>query len=131
MPTSHNEYYILIVEDTAEFARLTMLTLKRFGFTAEHAKDAEVALDMMDARRPGVVLLDLNLPGMSGWELLQEMSKRYGEGQIPVIVTTAYGDNANRVIGKLQAVQRYLVKPFTPQELVHAVEIALGIEQAE
>jgi len=117
---------ILIVEDTPDFARLTQLTLKRFGYESYHVIDGEEAVAFMDEGRPDVVLMDLNLPGMSGWQVLEYLNYRFGEGNVPVIVTSAYSDTANRTMGKLQGIYKYLIKPFSPQDLVETIEEALN-----
>lgn len=120
---------ILIIEDTIEFARLTQLMLKRFGYESHHAADGEAAVEFCEAQRPDVVLVDLNLPGMSGWQVLERMSEMFGEGTVPVIITSAYSDSANRTVGKLQGVYKYLVKPINPKNLVETVKEALGITE--
>jgi len=120
---------ILIIEDTIEFARLTQMMLKRFGYDSHHAADGEDAVVFCESQRPDVVLMDLNLPVMSGWQVLERMSAMFGEGAVPVIITSAYSDTANRTVGKLQGVYKYLVKPINPQSLVGTVEEALGIRQ--
>lgn len=128
---SPEEIEVLIVEDTPEFARLTQLTLKRIGLSSHHAMDGENAVDYLQKHRPDLVLLDLNLPGMSGWQVLDQIIALYGERTIPVIVTTAYSDGANRVIGKLQNVYKYMIKPFQPRELILVVQQALGLPPDE
>lgn len=128
MTESYSDYQILVVEDTMEFAQLTMLTLERQGFKTAHAPDGETAVEMIAADKPSLILLDLNLPGMSGWQVLEYVTEKYGDGNIPVIVTTAYSDSANRVVGKLRDVHRYLVKPFRPEALREAIDEALGIK---
>lgn len=120
---------ILIIEDTIEFARLTQLMLKRFGYESHHVADGEAAVEFLAGHKPDVVLMDLNLPGMSGWQVLSHMSEAFGEGTIPVIITSAYSDTANRTVGKLQGVYKYLVKPINPENLVGTVEEALGIQK--
>lgn len=128
--SERSEYEILVIEDTPEFARLTLLTLERFGFRAVHAEHGEAAINYMETHRPNVVLLDLNLPDLSGWQILDRMKTLYGDTIPVIIVTTAYSDSANRVVGKLQAVHRYMVKPFSPQDLVKVLDEILGIPQA-
>lgn len=124
---SRSDYDILVVEDTLEFAKLTLLTLERYGYdNAHHAENGEEALRYIEEKRPACVLLDLNLPGKSGWQVLDELKAKHGE--LPVIVTTAQSDHANRVVGKLQEVYKYLVKPFSPQDLVKTIDDALGLD---
>lgn len=119
---------ILMVEDTIEYAQLNLMVLRRQGFDVYHAKDGEEAIRYIDQAKPDVILLDLNLPYMSGWDVLNYYNQRYGEGTTCVIVTSAYSDSANRIVGKLQDVFRYLIKPFTPQDLIRTVEMALGFQ---
>lgn len=127
MATERSGHTILVVEDTVEFAQLTLMTLKRFGFVATHVENYDDAVAYLADHTPGLILLDLNLNGSSGWQIIETMKKEYGKS-VPVVVTTAYSDSANRVVGKLQDVYSYLVKPFTPQDLLDACDGALGIQ---
>jgi DNA-binding response OmpR family regulator len=128
MSDGREQAQILVVEDTEAMAKLTMMTLKRGGFeTVFHAADGEAAIEYLEQNEPHLILLDLNLPGISGWGVAEFLEHRYGAGNIPVIVTTAMGDSANRVVGRLQNIYRYMVKPFTPQDLIETVEAALGL----
>ncbi|MEM9954011.1 MAG: response regulator [Chloroflexota bacterium] len=128
MSDNRSDYKILVVEDTPAMAQLTLLTLQRGGFQAVHVEDGETAIDFLTDKLPHLILLDLNLPGVSGWDVMQYVIKTHGTGKVPVIITTAYGDNANRVIGKLQDVHKYMVKPFKPLDLIATVEEALGLD---
>ncbi len=123
MPTTEP---ILIVEDSPEYAMLTQLMLKRAGYVTHHAADGEAAVAYLETHQPVLVLLDLNLPGMSGWDVLEQLVHLHGKDTVPVVVTTAYSDSANRVVGKLQEVYKYLVKPFSPDELRKTVEEVLS-----
>lgn len=128
MADGRPQYQILVVEDTLPMAKLTMMTLQRGGFeTIFHAEDGETAIEFLENNAPDLILLDLNLPGISGWGVMEFMESKHGSGNIPVIVTTAMGDSANRVVGKLQNVYKYMVKPFTPHDLIESVEEALNI----
>jgi len=127
MSDSRSNYEILVVEDTPEMAQLTLLSLERGGFKGIHAEDGETAMKYLEDTKPDLILLDLNLPGVSGWDVMKYIVEHHGTGTIPVIVTTAYGDSTNKVIGKLQNVYKYLVKPFKPTELIATVEEALGL----
>ncbi len=127
MSVSRDSIEVLIVEDTIEFAKLTAMTLQRIGLNSFHARDGDEAVTYLNQHRPDLVLLDLNLPGMSGWQVLEHLTSLYGESSVPVIVTSAYSDGANRLIGKLQAVYKYMIKPIMPRELMTTVEQALGL----
>ncbi len=72
--------------------------------------------------RPDLVLLDIGLPDMTGWQLLDYIREKRGKANMPaVIIITAYGDPANRLVGKLQNVRDYLIKPFTADEVEKVV----------
>jgi len=128
MRAERGAFNILMVEDTIEYATLNLMVLKRAGFRVQHAPDGEAAIRLIDAALPDVLLLDLNLPRVSGWDVLEYVYKHYGENAVPVIVMTAFSDNVNRLISKLQGVSRYLTKPFTPQDLVRTLDEVLGIQ---
>lgn len=130
MQETRSAYHILMVEDTIEYATLMMMVLKRAGYRVQHVPDGEAAIRSLDATMPDAILLDLNLPRVSGWDVLKYVYQRYGEHKIRVIVTTAFSDSANRLVGKLQEVDRYMTKPFTPQELIRVLDEVLGIPTA-
>lgn len=121
---------ILIVEDADEIAHIVAMTLKRIGLETSHADRGSIAVELIDAQKPDLILLDLNLPGMMGWEILDYAKTQYGDGSFAVIVMTANSDSANRLIGKFQEVQQYIVKPFTPKQLIEAVETVLGMNNS-
>lgn len=119
---------VLIVEDTLELAELITITLNRAQITADYEMRGEHAFARYVALQPAVVLLDLNLPDMTGWKVLESIKDyiRQTGGPMPrIIVMTAMGDPANRLVGKLQDVYSYLVKPFTATEVQQVVKNAL------
>ena len=109
---------VMIVEDTHYIGELAALILKRIGLEAELCLTAEDAIKYMeDVGLPDLIVLDIGMPGMSGWEFL-DIIKAYDDTKtIPVVITTAYSDAANRLIGRLREVDRYLTKPYKPNEL--------------
>lgn len=119
---------VLIVEDTTELAEVIQATLERMNMKTVHETHGSKALSRFAELNPDVVLLDIGLPDISGWQFLEGMKeKRKDTDKMPVvIVITAYGDPANRLVGKLQGVHDYLVKPFTADEVEKVVQRALS-----
>lgn len=119
---------ILIVEDTTELAEVIQATLERINMVTFHETQGGRALNLLNTKNPNLVLLDISLPDMTGWKILDTIKERHEatNTQMPiVIVITAFGDPANRLVGKLQGVHSYLIKPFTADEVEHAVTEAL------
>jgi CheY-like chemotaxis protein len=122
------KHKILIVEDTVELGEVIQGTLDRMNLITAHETQGSKAIAKYDEMRPDVVLLDISLPDTTGWKILdhiKEVREKTGQSSI-VIIITAYGDPANRLIGKLQGVYNYLVKPFTPDEIESVVMQALS-----
>lgn len=117
---------VLIVEDTVELAEVIQATLERMGVTALHETHGTKALDLFRDNKPDLVLLDIGLPDMIGWKLLDSIKELSKEERPRIVVITAYGDPANRLMGKLQDVESYLIKPFSPDEVERVVKKALG-----
>lgn len=119
---------VLIVEDTAELAEVIQATLERMNLRTAHESHGDKALRRYQEMQPDVVLLDIGLPDTNGWKLLEDIRHDYEkkEKKPIIIVITAYGDAANRLVGKLQNVYSYLVKPFTPDQVEQIVAQALG-----
>ena len=109
---------VMIVEDTHYIGELAALILKRIGIETELCLSAEEAIKYMEQMTlPDLIVLDIGMPGMSGWEFLDIIKAYEDTKMIPVVVTTAYSDAANRLIGRLREVDRYLTKPYKPNEL--------------
>ena len=118
---------ILIIEDSIELAEIIEATLQRLDMHTTHETHGGRAFNRYPEIMPDVVLLDIGLPDMTGWKLLEHIRERHAATGMPkVIVITAYGDPANRLIGKLQNVHDYLIKPFTADEVERVVLSALG-----
>lgn len=119
---------ILIIEDTLELAEVIQATLESAGMKAEFVSHGAKGLDKIKEHTPDVLLLDIGLPDMTGWKMLEELRawKKSDNDMPAVVVITAYGDPANRLIGKLQGIHSYLIKPFTPDEVEKVVRKALA-----
>lgn len=124
---------ILIVEDTAELAEVIQATLESMGLEASIAAHGDIGLNKYKAEQPEIILLDIGLPDMTGWNFLDTIKEMKNKNQIAslptIIVITAYDDAANRLVGKLQGIHSYLVKPFTPDIVEQLVSMAIRGEK--
>jgi CheY-like chemotaxis protein len=123
---------ILIVEDTVELAEVIQATIEGMGFKAVFETHGKAGIERLKQLRPPLMIMDIGLPDISGWKMLDLIKEAYAgrESSIPtIIVISAYGDPANRLIGKLQNIHSYLLKPFTPDEVEHIVGMALRGEK--
>ncbi len=113
---------ILIVDDTVEYGELVQASLVRSGLQADYVHNGQMALDYLNERMPDVMLLDIGMPGMNGWAVLDEIKVRYPQATFPVIVLTAFNDPANKLVGKFQQqVFRYCTKPTDLRTLANTV----------
>ena len=105
---------------------LMRLILGRRGFAVKGAAGGIEGLKMIRAERPDLVLLDLMMPDMDGWEVYQQMKADENTKNIPVIVVTAKAQSIDKVLGlHIAKVDDYLAKPFSPQDLLSSVERVL------
>ena len=119
----------LIVEDTLELAEILQVTLERMHMVTGHESHGSRAVTRFNEMQPDIVLLDIGLPDGPGWKVLdsiRDQQQKIGGRMPAVIVITAYGDPANRLVGKLHGVYSYLIKPFTPSEIETTVRNALS-----
>lgn len=118
---------ILCIEDEPEMIDLIRLILNRRGFEVKGANGGIEGLKMMRADHPDLVLLDLMMPDMDGWEVYQQMKADEKTRDIPVIVVTAKAQSIDRVLGlHIAKVDDYISKPFSPQELLNSVDRILN-----
>jgi len=118
---------ILCIEDEPEMIDLIRLILGRRGFEVTGATGGKAGLDAVRAERPDLVLLDLMMPDMDGWEVYQQMKADESTRRIPVIVVTAKAQSIDKVLGlHIAKVDDYIAKPFSPQELLSSVEKTLN-----
>src|SRR5436190_4435818 len=108
---------ILIVDDEPTIVELLEEHLRSEGYETMRAFSGEEALQMLEADVPDLVLLDLMLPGMDGYEVCRLMQKDARLNHIPVIMLTARGAVPNKVLGYERGADDYIVKPFEPDEL--------------
>ena len=116
---------ILIVEDEAEIARLIRLYLEKEGFTCEVCGDGETALQYQAALQPDLIVLDVMLPRLDGLEVCTRIRQKPGDKDPYILMLTARGEEIDRIIGLSTGADDYLVKPFSPRELVARVRALL------
>jgi DNA-binding response OmpR family regulator len=115
---------ILIVDDHPTMREAMRLVLVDEGFTVDEAPDGARAWDLAASDRPDLVLLDLNIPGISGPDLLEALKASRATSGIPVVVVTAEDEEGRRAAMQAGAAD-YLTKPFSPRALVQTVEQVL------
>ena len=115
---------VLVVDDEPTIAEIVARYLERAGYTTEIAPDGPEALRLSGERRPDLIVLDLMLPGLGGLEVLRRL-RESGEANTPVILLTAKGEQNDRVVGLRSGADDYVVKPFSPGELVARVDAVL------
>jgi len=117
---------ILCIEDEPEMIDLIRLILGRRGFEVAGATGGKAGLEAVRSQLPDLVLLDLMMPDMDGWEVYQQMKADDATRNIPVIVVTAKAQSIDKVLGlHIAKVDDYIAKPFSPQELLNSVEKTL------
>jgi DNA-binding response OmpR family regulator len=112
---------VLVVDDEANIRELCRLYLEQEGFTVKEAGDGNQGLQQALDLRPDLVVLDLMLPGKSGFDVCRELRA----ADIPVIMLTARGDEVDKILGLELGADDYLTKPFSPRELVARVKVVL------
>jgi phosphate regulon transcriptional regulator PhoB len=116
---------ILVVEDESDIRELLRYNLAQEGFAVEEAADGAEALDRIARRAPDLLVLDLMLPRLSGLELCRRLRSNPESARLPILVVTAKGAEVDRVVGLEMGADDYVVKPFSPRELVARVKALL------
>ena len=120
---------VVCVEDEPEMIELIRLILGRKNFELIGAVGGRDGLGTIRKEKPDLVLLDLMMPDMDGWEVYQQMKADTELSDIPVIVVTAKAQSIDKVLGlHIAKVEDYVTKPFGPKELLDSVRKVLGIE---
>src|SRR5512142_3043499 len=120
----HARGHVLVVDDEPTIAEVVARYLERAGYRARIAGDGLGAIEAAMAQRPDLVVLDLMLPGIDGLEVMRRL-RELDRARIAVILLTAKGEESDRVIGLRLGADDYVVKPFSPAELVARVDAVL------
>lgn len=119
---------VIYIEDEPEMIDLVRLILSRKGYDVLGANGGREGLDMIRQEKPDLVLLDLMMPDLDGWDVYQQMKADEATRAIPVIVITAKAQSIDKVLGlHIAKVEDYISKPFSPNELIASVERVLKI----
>jgi two-component system, OmpR family, response regulator VicR len=118
---------IFYFEDDLEMIDLVNLILGRIGYEVKGTASGAVGLEIVKEEVPDLILLDLMMPGMDGWDVYHQLKANESTKNIPVIVVTARAQPIDRVLGlHIAKVDGYLCKPFHPKELQDSVELVLN-----
>ncbi len=109
---------ILLVDDEADIAELLEYNLRQAGYTVVVARDGASALAEVRRQRPDLMLLDLNLPDIAGTEVCRRLRRDAATATMPILMVTARGEEIDRVVGFELGADDYVIKPFSPRELV-------------
>jgi two-component system, OmpR family, alkaline phosphatase synthesis response regulator PhoP len=116
---------ILVIEDEGDIRELLRYNLAQEGFAVEEAADGAEGLDRIGRRVPDLVVLDLMLPRMSGLELCRRVRSTAETARLPILVVTAKSAEVDRVLGLEMGADDYVIKPFSPREVVARVKALL------
>jgi len=122
------EKSILVVEDEPSIAEVVSLYLRRAGYQVQTLGDGQVALEILEKQIPDLVVMDLMLPGMDGYSLTRWLRHR---SEVPIIILTSRREEMDRINGLEMGADDYVVKPFSPQELVSRVRAVLRRARSE
>jgi DNA-binding response OmpR family regulator len=117
---------ILIADDKPEVVELVRATLERGDYQIIDASDGKEALEKIKKEKPDLVLLDIVMPKMDGFEVLSQLKKDIKLKEIPVIMLTARGQKLDKDKGVRLGAEDYIVKPFSPSHLLHKIKEVLN-----
>jgi phosphate regulon transcriptional regulator PhoB len=116
---------VLLVEDERDIADLVRYHVEKAGMRLVHAADGGAALRLARAELPDVIVLDLMLPGLDGLEVCRQLRRDAATRRLPIIMLTARGEEVDRVVGLELGADDYVVKPFSPRELIARIRAVL------
>ncbi|MBN2461518.1 MAG: response regulator [Candidatus Cloacimonetes bacterium] len=120
-----NRKLVVIVDDEPDILDLVSINLQKSGYHSEKCEDAESLLKLLETRHPDLIILDLMLPDMDGFEICKYLKNHAELAEIPVIMLTARGEETDRILGLEFGADDYVVKPFSPRELMARVKAVL------
>jgi two-component system alkaline phosphatase synthesis response regulator PhoP len=131
-PMAENKRTVVYIEDEPDMIRLMRTILERKGFTLIGAVGGQEGLETVRRTRPHLVLLDLMMPGMDGWEVYCQLKADEELQKIPVIVITARAQSIDRTLAfQIAKVDDYVTKPFLARDLLRSISRVLGVEMQD
>ena len=122
---------ILVIDDERDLLELVRYNLEKEGYDAICAADGETGLAIAAKHKPALVLLDLMMPGKDGLEVCRQLRADHRTNRVPIIMLTAKATEADRVVGLELGADDYIIKPFSPRELVARVKAVLRRSEAQ
>jgi two-component system phosphate regulon response regulator PhoB len=116
---------ILVVEDDEDIQQLLTYNLEAAGFEVQTSPDGPEGIEAAHAEHPNLIILDLMLPGMDGFDVCRELKRDPETSHIPIIMLTARSEEVDRIVGLELGADDYVVKPFSPRELILRVRAVL------
>lgn len=120
-----NKETILVVEDDEDILQLLTINLEAAGYQAVTATDGYQGLKLAQRNQPSLIVLDIMLPGMDGFEVCKELKRHQETADIPVVMLTARGEEVDRIVGLELGADDYVVKPFSPREFLLRIKAVL------
>jgi DNA-binding response OmpR family regulator len=118
---------VVYFEDESDMVELVRIILGREGYHVEGVREGQVGLQAIKEELPDLILLDLMMPDMDGWEIFRQIKNDEATMNIPIIVITAKAQTVDKVLGlEIAKVDDYISKPFRPHELVERVKKVLS-----
>ena len=116
---------VLVVDDEPNIVLSLEFLMQQAGFEVSTAEDGEKALEQVAATQPDLLLLDISLPGISGFEVLEQLRQQEAYRRLPIIMLTAHGREVEKEKGLALGADDYVTKPFSTQQLVEKVKALL------
>jgi two-component system chemotaxis response regulator CheY len=118
---------VLTVDDSKTIREMVSFTLKNHGFEVLEAEDGQQALSVLGDKDVHVIITDLNMPNMDGFELMRQLRANPKYKFVPILMLTTESDDAKKAIGKEAGATGWIVKPFNPEKLIQIVNKVIGV----
>lgn len=126
MPRPDGKYLVMVVEDNPENSRLAEKILTKSGYACRLVETAIDALEILKEDRPDLILMDMSLPGLDGWQATARIKADPSTAAIPVIALTAFAMKDDRDRALAAGCDEYMAKPFRPSELLAVIKEKIG-----